>query len=254
MLLCEPMTVASPSPVALWMVTHSRIVLCSPISVRVRPPFHFRSWVLSPMLAKGKISFSCPNRVCPSITTWEYSRQPGPSSTCSPITQYGPISQSAPTCALGCIIAVGCTISLSRFKLPAAHCHHFVACQPLPFKQHEGHGRLTHHFSPHFANPFGLADLAAYLRQLNINHQHIPRLPRLAPFHIPRRHEIGHLACVLGVLEHKDSSHLRHGLQLQHPGHYRVSGEMPLKVRLVYRDVLDADNVIAIDLRNAIHH
>ena len=45
--------VASPSPVALWIVTHSRMVLWSPISVRVSPPFHFRSCVFRPILAKG---------------------------------------------------------------------------------------------------------------------------------------------------------------------------------------------------------
>ena len=101
MWLCEPTRVTSPSPVALWMVTYSRKVLWSPISVRVRPPFHFKSCVFNPMLAKGKISFSFPSFVWPSMTTCECSRQLSPSVTCSPMTQYGPISQPAPICAFG---------------------------------------------------------------------------------------------------------------------------------------------------------
>jgi hypothetical protein len=57
--------------VALWIVTYSRKVLSSPIWVRVMPPFHFRSWVLRPMLANGKISFPLPSVVNPSMTTCE---------------------------------------------------------------------------------------------------------------------------------------------------------------------------------------
>src|SRR5664279_1821426 len=162
------------------MVTYSRKVLLSPICVRVRPPFHFKSWVLSPMLANGKISFPCPRRVWPSITTCEWSRQPGPSSTCSPTMQYGPISQPAPICALGWITAVECTISFSCVKLPATHCPHNITRQSLCVHQHEGHGRLADHFSPHFAHSFGLADLAAHLSQFHLDHQHIPREHRLA--------------------------------------------------------------------------
>jgi len=52
-LLCDPIRVYSPSPVALWIVTFSRTVLESPSSVQVMPPFHFRSWVYSPMVANG---------------------------------------------------------------------------------------------------------------------------------------------------------------------------------------------------------
>ena len=33
-----------------------------------------------------------------------------------------------------------------------------------------------------------------------------------------------------------------------------MAGEMSLKIRLVDRDVLDADDVVAVDLRHAIHH
>jgi hypothetical protein len=36
------------------MVTYSRKVLWLPICVRVMPPFHFKSCVFRPMLAKGK--------------------------------------------------------------------------------------------------------------------------------------------------------------------------------------------------------
>ena len=66
--------------------------------------------------------------------------------------------------------------------------------------------------------------------------------------------KVGDLAGVLGVLEHHNAGHLRHRLQLQHPRHHRMSGEMPLKKGLVDGDVLDADNVVAVDLRDAIHH
>ena len=93
--------------VALLTVVYSRNVFRSPISVRVRPPFHFRSWVFNPMHAKGKISFSRPRIVWPSMTTWECNRQLSPRTTCSPITQYGPMSQPMPIWALGWMIAVG---------------------------------------------------------------------------------------------------------------------------------------------------
>ena len=50
---------------------------------------------------EGKDFILLAQRVWPSMTTWECNRQRGPSSTCSPMTQYGPISQSSPIWALG---------------------------------------------------------------------------------------------------------------------------------------------------------
>ena len=66
------------------------------ITVRVTPPFHFKSCVLRPIAAKGKNSLPAPTVVCPSMTTCECNLHSGPSVTCSPMTQNGPMWQFEP--------------------------------------------------------------------------------------------------------------------------------------------------------------
>src|ERR1017187_6025113 len=239
MWLCEPTTVTSPSPVALWMVTPSRKVLLSPIFVRVMPPFHFKSWVLSPMLAKGNISFFLPSFVWPSMTTCECNWQRGPRTTCSPMTQYGPIWQPSPMRALGCTTAV-LWIMKTRNGL-AGH-------------QHERDFRFAHDFIANFADTFGLAEVAAHLGQLDFDDQHVSGQYRLAPPHIVRGHEVGDLPGIFGAAQHQNSRDLRHRFQLQHARHDRMAGEMSLKKRFVEREVFDADDFIAVYFRHAIHH
>src|ERR1019366_1297009 len=116
------------------------------------------------------MTFPCPTRAWPSMTKCECSRQCGPSSTCCPITQYGPISQPAPIWALGWITAVGCTISLSCLELHTTRCQPLAVSQPSRFHEHEGHGRLAYHIPSYFAHALRFTDLAAYLRQLHIDH------------------------------------------------------------------------------------
>src|SRR6478672_11813993 len=153
------MRVTSPSPVALFTVTYSRKVLLSPISVRVIPLVHFRSWVLRPMLAKGKISFCCPSVVKPSMTTWEWRRQPSPSVTCSPMIQYGPISQEA------WIRAFGWTTAVSWIES--------MPC--LLVNDDEGHVGLTDDLAIDLAHAFCPANLATVTGELNLDEQGVTR-------------------------------------------------------------------------------
>ena len=69
------------------MVTHSRMVLSSPISRLVASPWYLRSWGATPRQAKEYTRFLAPRRVLPSSTTWETSSQSSPSSTSGPMVQ-----------------------------------------------------------------------------------------------------------------------------------------------------------------------
>ncbi|OQA26858.1 MAG: hypothetical protein BWY59_01244 [Verrucomicrobia bacterium ADurb.Bin345] len=83
----EPTRVTSPSFVAAFTVTNSRMVVPFPISTRGVPPLNFRSCVCCPILANGNTSHFSPRVVAPAITTCDIRRVPAPSRTFAPTTQ-----------------------------------------------------------------------------------------------------------------------------------------------------------------------
>ena len=46
-------------------------------------------------------------------------------------------------------------------------------------------------------------------------------------------HEVGDLAGVLSLSEHEDARDLGNGFELQNAGHDRMSGKVPLEIRLI---------------------
>ncbi len=108
--------------------------------------------------------------------------------------------------------------------------------------------------SPTLHTPLALPILPRDLRQFHLDDQHVAGHDRLAPFHVLGGHEIRDLIRRLGLLEHQNARHLRHGFQLQHARHDGMPGKMPLKIRLVDGDVLDADDVVAVNLHHPVHH
>src|ERR1039458_8998950 len=113
-LLCDPIRVERPSPVAVCTVTCSRNTLSDPISRYVFPPEYFRSCVFNPMLANGKNSHRAPIVVNPSITTCECSRHPSPNFTFAPTKAKTAIVAGA--CVL--LAAVTTTITIYNVNKP----------------------------------------------------------------------------------------------------------------------------------------
>ena len=67
---------------------------------------------------------------------------------------------------------------------------------------------------------------------------------------------MNNMTCVDGIELHRarreDAAGLRHRLDLQHAGHHRDAREVALEVRLVERDVLEAQHPVVADLEHAI--
>src|SRR6266850_2451186 len=119
---------------------------------------------------------------------------------------------------------------------------------------HERYFRFADDFTPHFADSFCLADLAANLSQLDIDDQRVPRLHGFSPFDVFSGHEISELAAAFGAAQHQEPSYLCDGFKLKYTRHDRMSGKVALKVRFIYRNVLEAHNVVTFDEYNPIHH
>src|SRR5689334_5939440 len=126
--------------------------------------------------------------------------------------------------------------------------------EPLSFAHHEGHLGLADNFAVDLALAFGFADLAPQLGQYDIDHQRVAWMDGPAPFYILSRHEVRELPRILNLLQHQDAGDLRDRFELQHSRHNRMAREVPLKVSFVHGDVFHADDVVALDLSDAIDH
>ena len=120
--------------------------------------------------------------------------------------------------------------------------------------QHEGHIGLAHFLAIDGTNAARLANLAATLGHLDIDHQGVSRADRTPPFHILGRHEVSEFPGVLGLTHHEDAGDLGDGLQLEDSGHDGMTREMALEVGLTHGDLFDGGDLVAFDARDAIHH
>src|SRR4029079_3540390 len=119
---------------------------------------------------------------------------------------------------------------------------------------HRAHFGFGHYFPLHLGHTLHLAHHATHLQQLQLESHLIARVHRTTPFDVVERGEIHDLLLRIGHGAHQEHpAHLRHRLDDQDTRHDRMSGEMPLKERLVDRHVLDAhDPLSRVDLDNAI--
>ena len=85
------------------------------------------------------------------------------------------------------------------------------------------------HVAVHQADAFGAAHFPARLRELDVNDERVAGPDGLAPFHGFRRHEVGDLAPVPGLLEREDAGRLRDRLELEDARHVGWPGKWPWK-------------------------
>src|SRR5438876_3344005 len=97
--------------------------------------------------------------------------------------------------------------------------------------------------------------IAPRSRQLSVNENRIARKNRFAKFHLVRTHEIADTTRSLRQFEQKNTGHLRHRFDLHYSRHDWMTGEMPLKKRLVNRDGFYGRNfVFALEADDPVNH
>src|SRR5437773_1468554 len=97
--------------------------------------------------------------------------------------------------------------------------------------------------------------IATRSRQLGVNENRIARKNRFAKFHLVRTHEIANTTRRVGQFEQKNTGHLRHRFDLHYSRHDWMTGEMPLKKRLVNRDGFYGRNfVFAFEADDPVNH
>ena len=119
------------------------------------PPFHFKSCVFNPMLAKGKISFSSPSVVWPSMTTWECKL--------AMVAQRDVFANDA----IGSDVAIGADLRLGMDDGCGNHGIHW------PSNNMKVTSASLTDFAVDLADAFGLADFAARFGQFHFNDQHV---------------------------------------------------------------------------------
>src|SRR3977135_1991141 len=155
------------------------------------------------------------------------SRQPSPTATSGPITQYGPISAPAPIAAPGATRAVG-SIALIRRSCVRDHRADLGLGDDLP-------GNLGLAAEPPHGLPLG--DLG------HVIFDGVARDHRLAEFRLVEGDKIDGLPLALPA-EHMHADHarrLRHALDHQHAGKHWIARKMTEELRLIIGDVLNSD-------------
>src|SRR5687767_21013 len=102
---------------------------------------------------------------------------------------------------------------------------------------------LRHHFGFHHRlsvyvrGAAHMTDAAPYWRnKVKIEYDGIAREHLLLEFNLVDLHKIGEVIFrIRDRLQHKDSSRLRHRLDLEHAGHYGGARKMPLEKRFIHR-------------------
>src|SRR5690349_11967073 len=84
---------------------------------------------------------------------------------------------------------------------------------------------------------------------VHVHDERITGPDRFTPFHAFCCHEVSQLTPVFSLFQHENSGDLGDGFQLQYAWHDGMIREMPLKVRLVDADVLEASDLVALDLQ-----
>src|SRR6266540_40517 len=116
-----------------------------------------------------------------------------------------------------------------------------------PVLHHRGHIGLHDDLPIHLAEPAHLADRAANLDDVELEPKLIPRPDRTPELDVVERHEVDDL--LVRLIERSHQQHpadLCHRFDDQHAGHYRMSGKMALKERLVDRHVLHPDDALVL--------
>src|SRR4030095_3936657 len=97
--------------------------------------------------------------------------------------------------------------------------------------------------------------IATRSRQLGVNKNRVAWKNRFAKFHLVRAHEIAGTTRSLRQFEQKNTGYLRHGFYLHYSRHDWMTGEMPLKKRLVNRDRFYGRNfVFALEADDPVNH
>src|SRR5262245_21160543 len=146
-------------------------------------------------------------------------------------------------------------------------CQHRV---PYPDQRSRSGESAVHSFIEEREHQFGLRDdrvvdyavalrfchaIATRSRQLGVNENRVAWKNRLAKFHLVRAHEIADTTRSLRQFEQKNTGLLRLRFYLQYVRHDWMTGEMPLKKRLVNRDGFYGRNFIfALEADDAVNH
>src|SRR6202012_723025 len=110
-----PTTVFHLSTVPLLTVTHSRMVVLSPMTASVSSPTNLRSWGTALMTAPGKMLHFLPMRAPSMMMAWDMMWVPSPISTFSVTTAKASMVTLGPILALGCTWANGLIMLLRAF-------------------------------------------------------------------------------------------------------------------------------------------
>src|SRR5690606_17336339 len=241
-------TVVAPRPLSVptFIVTDSRMSQFSPMVSVVRPPLCLESCGGPPSAANACARVFAPTVVAPVTETWPARCTLSPSTTSAPTWQKGPTWTPEPSCAPGSTKAVWwMKVSLvmilggSVCRLRRHHCRYLGL----------GHFR-TFDDCLTCETP----DVAALLELFHMYFQTISGHHGAAELGIVDGHEIDQRRLVLAGRANADrTSRLRHGLDDKHSRHHRLLWKMPLEMRFVRRDVLDADRgIVAVDFNDAV--
>ena len=108
------------------------------------------------------------------------------------------------------------------------------------------HDAMTFRFRQSFTARFG---------ELGVDEDRVTGQNRFAKFHFIRAHEIADTAGGFRQFKQQNAGDLRHRFYLHYAWHHRMTGEMPLKERLVNRDSFHADTFgFRFETDNAIDH
>src|SRR5690606_21475007 len=155
------MTVRYLSFVPLLMVTHSRMVVLSPISAVVISPSNFKSWGSPEITAPGKILQFFPIRAPFIMVTLDPIHVPSPITTSLCIVLKGSITTLSAIFASGCIYDKGCIILYGLF-------HFYYLCHQFGF---------THDFLTYHTDTFHTGYASAYrLQQLTTEYYCVTRM------------------------------------------------------------------------------
>src|SRR5690554_4458767 len=183
-----------------FTVTHSLIVVLSPMIAVVSSPLNLRSCGIPETVAWGKITQFLPTRAPASTVAWAITRVPSPISVFSSTYAKGSTITFSPRMASGCtnakeetvVIYSRCNLSIfNNLSGKIGFRNHLIS-----YKRQASHRGDS---PPHFT------------RQLHPEEDRIPRNHLMPEFHIVNLQEIGRIALrFVQSREHKQAAGLRH--------------------------------------------
>src|SRR5688572_30504583 len=211
-----PTLVVHRSCVPRLTVTHSRMVVLSPMMTVVFSPMYFRSCGMAPMTAPGNMRQPLPIRDPLKMVTLGMICVLSPISTSSYTTENASMVTLFPICALGCICAKGLIMLLHSF---------YYLCYQFGFaNQFITDKNSSFHFTN--ASPDGIHQFHFQDERITGNNF----LLELAIVNLEEIRIVKFIRVVTGDRQY--AAALRKRFYLQHPGHHIIIREMPLEVRL----------------------